>query len=76
MFASSSQSYFLSIWHAGTLHCALFRLQWSLFFLLTPQFVMGKAKQIDAGREKAQQTEVYESVSAFDACWAKAETML
>ncbi len=63
VFASSSQSYFLSIWHADALHRALFRFQWSLFFLLIPQFVMGKAKQTDAGGEKAQNKhEAYESL--------------
>lgn len=49
VFASSSQSNFLSIWLADALHWALFRFQWSLFFLLIPQFVMGRAKQTDAG---------------------------
>lgn len=44
----------LSIWHANSLHCALFRFQRSLFFLLIPQFVMSKAKQIDTGEKKSR----------------------
>lgn len=74
VFASSWLSCFLSIWHADSLHCALFTFQWSLFLLFNPQFVMGK--QIDIGWRKAQNKhEAYESLHLMIA-GEKGQTML
>lgn len=80
MFASSRpELFFLSLffWRAGSLHCALFRLQWSLFVLLIPQFVTGKAKQIDTVERGGGQNKhaAYESVRLMPA-GEKTETKL
>lgn len=58
LFASSSQSYFLTISHADSLHFALFSFQWSLLYLLN-RWSRGKAHSKHKGLW----------VTALDACW-------